>query len=102
MARKICILACPSGSRSSDSVKPDTRQQGQHNPEQRRELLDASSEFPDLVSEFARTVRSATSRLTTTGSAVRSHPRAVELGRPRSVAMVTSPVRWTSSRSRWS
>jgi hypothetical protein len=31
---------------------------------------------------------------------VASHPRAVERGTPRSVARVTSPVRWTSSRSR--
>src|SRR5713101_4905394 len=31
-----------------------------------------------------------------------SHPRAVERGTPRSVATVTSPMRWTRLRSRWS
>jgi hypothetical protein len=29
-------------------------------------------------------------------------PPGVDRGTPRSVAMVRSPVRWTSSRSRWS
>jgi hypothetical protein len=48
------------------------------------------------------TLRSATSRLTTTFGALPSHPRAVERGTPRSVAIRTSPVRWTRSRSRWS
>src|SRR5262249_42724639 len=42
-------------------------------------------------------VRSATSRLTTTVGAVPNHPRAVERGTPRSVAMVRSPTRRTSS-----
>jgi len=45
---------------------------------------------------------SATFRLTTTVGAVQSHPRAVDRGTPRSVAMVESTVRWMSSRSRWS
>jgi len=47
-------------------------------------------------------VRSATSRPTTTVDATPSHPRAVERATPRVVATVTSPVRWTRFRSRWS
>ena len=50
----------------------------------------------------SRSARSASSRVTTTLGDARSHPRAVERGTPRSVAMVTSPVRRTRSLSRWS
>jgi hypothetical protein len=47
-------------------------------------------------------VRSTTWRLTTAVGARASHPRAVDRGTPRCVAMRRSPVRWTRSRSRWS
>ena len=50
----------------------------------------------------SRSARSASSRVTTTLGDARSHPRAVERGTPRSVAMVTSPVRRTRYLSRWS
>ena len=69
----------------------------------------------DLLSSFRRrrrslstscrssgSVSSVTSRPTTMVGVSPSHPRAVERGTPRSVATVTSPVRWTRSRSRWS
>ena len=42
-------------------------------------------------------MRFTTSTLTTTAGAAPSHPRAVERGTPKSVAMVRSPLRWTNS-----
>ena len=96
-----CSLLGPSGRRSPSNVKAGDAQQDQSKPEQGRELLDALSEFENLLSEF-QPVSFATSRLTVTVGTVRSHPRAVDRGTPSSVAMVRSPVRCTSSPSRWS
>src|SRR5713101_4369779 len=82
-------------------AKPGGSYQGQHEPEQRRELLDASAQLQDLR-RSSGSVRSATSRQTTTVGAAPSQPRAVERGTPRFVATGTSPVRWTRCRRRWS
>jgi hypothetical protein len=48
---------------------------------------------PGLLAGVPMPSGSVTSRLTTVFGVVPSHPRAVERGTPRSVAMVTSPVR---------
>lgn len=82
-------------------AKPRGSEQGQHEPEQRREFLDASPQLGDLLSEFGlsqvRNIQTDHDRRSRA-----KPPRAVERGTPRSVAMVTSLVRWTRFRSRWS
>jgi hypothetical protein len=65
---------------------------GEHEPKQRRELLDASPEHEDLMPEF-RVRAGGRVKTTTTVAGPPNHPRAVERGTPRSVARVTSPVR---------
>jgi hypothetical protein len=63
----------------------------EHEPKQRRELLDASPEHDDLLPEFR--VRAGGHVTTDDGRRPAEQPRAVERGTPRSVARVTSPVR---------
>ena len=50
-ARRICILARPSGRRSPVRRNPDVRNRASES-EQRRELLDASAQLQDLLSEL--------------------------------------------------
>jgi hypothetical protein len=83
----------------SYEAEPGGAEQGQCEPQQRRELPDPSPQLQDLLSEL-RLCRSAPSRQTTAGGAAPSNPRAVERGTPRSVVRVTSPVRWTRCRRR--
>jgi hypothetical protein len=100
-ARRILILARPSGRRSCVSENPELRSRARASRSSavsfltRRRSCRTSSWSSDAF-------RSVTSRLTTAFGALPSHPRAVERGTPRSVAIVTSPVPWTRSRSRWS
>ena len=82
--------------RSPEKLKPEVCKHGQRQPEQRRELLKRRRSFR-FSCRSSVSVRSATSTLTTTAGAAPSHPRAVERGTPKSVAMVRSPLRWTSS-----
>ena len=81
--------------------KPGGSQQGQREPEERRELPDASAQLHDLLSElrFSEVHNIQTDRERWRHAKDR---RAVERGTPRSMARVTSPVRWTRCRSRWS
>src|SRR5262249_12411269 len=68
-------------------------------PKECPELLHAAPER-ETSHWSSAAFRFVTSRLTTTFGALPSHPRAVARGTPRFVAIVTSRVRWTSSRSR--
>jgi hypothetical protein len=76
-------------------------QQSQHEPEQCHELPHPSSQLDNLLSEFRlrelRHIQTDNDRWR-----LAEPPRAVERGTPRSVATVTSPVRCTRFRSRWS
>jgi hypothetical protein len=78
-----------------------TSKEDKGEPKEGGELLYASPELQDLLLEGRRAqVRHVQAHHDFGG--LSSHPRAVERGTPRSVAMVTSPVRWTRFRSRWS
>ena len=85
----------PVGVVLQNADKPEVGKHGQRHPEQRRELLNVSR-LQDLC-QSSVLVRSTTSTLTTTAGAAPSHPRAVERGTSKSVAMVRSPLRGTSS-----
>jgi len=75
--------------------------QGEGEPKECRELPHASPERQDLLLEFGcRQVRHVQGDDDV--RCLAEQPRAVERGTPRSVAMVTSPVPRTRSRSRWS
>ena len=64
------------------------------------ELLDARPQLQDFLAELRFSeVHNIETRHDRRCSA---QPRAVERGTPRSMAMVTSTVRWTRSRRRWS
>jgi hypothetical protein len=62
--------------------------------------VDASSQLQDLQSEFR--LREIRELQTDHNRRRRAEPSACLRGTPRSVAIVTSPVRWTRSLSRWS
>ena len=98
-ARRILILARPSGRRACVNVNPELRSRARAS---RRSAVSFFTRRRSCTTSCwsSDTLRSVTSRLTTIFGALPRHPRAVERGTPRSVAMVTSPVPWTRSRSR--
>ena len=95
------ILARPLGRRSCVNVNPERRSRANASRSRRRELLHASPQLQDLSLEFRRRqVRHVEAHHNV--RRLVEHPRAVERRTPRSVAMVTSPVRSTRPRNRWS
>jgi len=100
-ASRIRILARPSGKRSCVNVNPELRSRARASRRSAVSFFTRRRSFTTSCWSSAA-LRSVASKVTTTFGVWPSHPRAVERGTPRSVAMVTSPVRWTRSRSRWS
>ena len=100
-ARTSCILWRPSGSGSCDRSNPERRHTTRTSRSSAASLRTCRRSLRISLRRSA-SLRSATSTLTTAPDVAPSHPRAVERGTPRSLAMVTSPVWWTRSRSRWS
>jgi hypothetical protein len=100
-ARRIRTLARPSGRRAPVRLNPEVRRTASARRSSAVSFWTRRRSFR-ISCRSSGSVRSATPRETTTVGAAPSHPRAVERGTPRSVATVTSPLRWTRFRSRWS
>jgi hypothetical protein len=89
-ARRILILARPLGRRSCVKVNPELRSTARASRSSAVSFFTRRRSF--RISRWSSgALRSVTSRRTTTFGALSSHPRAVERGTPRFVAMVDAP-----------
>jgi hypothetical protein len=87
MALRIRALASPAGNRSLKRLNPEACNRARANRSSAASFSTRRRTFR-ISCRSSGSVRSATSRPTTTLGAAPSHPRAVERGTPRSVAMV--------------